>query len=219
MIVSTLPAIYILIVKVCNVSVSSTTFLVIPMGANNKSKRSATRELLVRSASQVVIDKGIEALTLDAVAQQAGVSKGGLLYHFPSKDALMQGMVEQLIQDFETALQAEYDKDDAPGIPGQWVRAYIRASLQISKQTLALIARLSSIAANSPHLFESAHTYQQQWQQRIETDGLNPIQATLILLAIDGLWLSEMFQIGAPEEPLRTQVLEALFAMTRVTTK
>ncbi|MBW4559271.1 MAG: TetR/AcrR family transcriptional regulator [Trichormus sp. ATA11-4-KO1] len=189
------------------------------MAANNKSKRSTTRELLLRSASQVVIDEGVEALTLDAVAQKAGFSKGGLLYHFPSKDALMQGMVEQLIQDFETALQAEYDQDDAPETPGQWVRAYIRASLQISKQSLALIAKLSSIAANSPHLFESAHTYQQQWQQRIATDGLDQTQAALILLASDGLWLSEMFHVGAPEEPLRTQVLEALFAMTRVATK
>ncbi|MBD0303074.1 MAG: TetR/AcrR family transcriptional regulator, partial [Tolypothrix sp. T3-bin4] len=42
-----------------------------------KSKsRSATREALVRAANQVLIDKGVEALTLDAVAQQAGVSKG-----------------------------------------------------------------------------------------------------------------------------------------------
>ncbi|BAZ22193.1 transcriptional regulator [Kalymmatonema gypsitolerans NIES-4073] len=72
------------------------------MAATKKPKsRSATREALLRAASQVVINKGVEALTLDAVAQQAGVSKGGLLYHFPNKDALMGGMVEQLIQDFE----------------------------------------------------------------------------------------------------------------------
>ncbi|WP_414529727.1 TetR family transcriptional regulator [Nodularia chucula] len=190
------------------------------MAANNKSKsRSTTRELLLRSASQVVIEKGVEALTLDAVAQQAGVSKGGLLYHFPSKDALMQGMVEQLIQDFEMTLEAEYDQDDTPGTSGQWVRAYIRASLRISQKTLALIARLSSIAANSPQIFESAHTYQQQWEKRIESDGLDPIQATLILLVSDGLWLSEIFQIGTLEEPRRTQVVEALFTMTRAATK
>jgi AcrR family transcriptional regulator len=80
------------------------------MAATKKSKsRSDTREALLRAASQVVIDKGVEALTLDAIAQQAGVSKGGLLYHFPNKDALMGGMVEHLIQDFETVLQAEFD--------------------------------------------------------------------------------------------------------------
>lgn len=188
------------------------------MAATKKPKsRSATREALLRAASQVVIDKGVEALTLDAVAKQAGVSKGGLLYHFPNKDALMGGMVEQLIQDFETVLQTEFDQDDAPGTPGQWVRAYIRATLRFSKQSLALIARLSSIAADSPNLLEAAKVYDQQWRQRVETSGIDPTKATIILLAADGLWLSEVFQVGTLEEPRLTQVVETLLAMTRTT--
>lgn len=188
------------------------------MAATKKSKpRSDTRESLLRAASQVVIDKGVEALTLDAVAQQAGVSKGGLLYHFPNKDALMGGMVEHLIQDFEAVLQTEFDQDDAPGTPGQWVRAYIRATLRFSKQSLALIARLSSIAADSPNLLEAAKVYDQQWRQRVETSGIDPTKATIILLAVDGIWLSEVFQVGTLDEPRLTQVVETLLAMTRTT--
>jgi AcrR family transcriptional regulator len=186
------------------------------MATTKKPKsRTATREALLRAASQVVIDKGVEALTLDAVAKQAGVSKGGLLYHFPNKDALMGGMVEQLIQDFETVLQAEFDQDDAPQTPGQWVRAYIRATLRFSKQSLALIARLSSIAVDSPHVFKAAEVYEQQWRQRVETSGIEPTKATIILLATDGLWLSELFQVGTLDEPRLTQVVQTLLAMTR----
>ena len=186
------------------------------MATPKKSKsRSDTREALLRAASQVVIDKGVEALTLDAVAKQAGVSKGGLLYHFPNKDALMGSMVEQLIQDFEAVLQIEFDQDDAPGTPGQWVRAYVRATLRFSKQSLALIARLTSIAVDSPNLFEAAKVYEQQSRQRIETSGIDPTKATIILLATDGLWYSEAFQVGVLEEPRLTQVVETLLEMTR----
>ncbi|MBD2260346.1 TetR/AcrR family transcriptional regulator [Pseudanabaena sp. FACHB-2040] len=177
--------------------------------------RSATRETLLRAASQVVIDRGVEALTFDAVAQKAGVSKGGLLYHFPSKDALMRSMVEQLIQDFEAVVQTEFDQDDAPGTPGQWVRAYLRATLRFSQQSLALVARLSSIATSSPNVLEAAKAYESRWHQRIETSGFDPVKAAIIQLAIDGLWFSEVFQYGTPEEPLRTQVVETLLAMTR----
>ncbi len=177
--------------------------------------RSNTREVLLRAASQVVIDKGVEALTLDAVAKQAGVSKGGLLYHFPNKDALMKGMVEQLIQDFEAVLQIEFDQDDVPGTPGQWVRAYIRATLRFSKQSLALIARLASIAADSPNLFEAVKVYEKQSRQRIEASGIDPMKATIILLATDGLWLSEVFHFGILEESRLTQVVETLLEMTR----
>ena len=60
------------------------------MRTGKRSKaRSATREKLLQSASQVVVEKGVDALTLAAVAKQAGVSKGGLLYHFPNKNALI----------------------------------------------------------------------------------------------------------------------------------
>lgn len=188
------------------------------MSATKKTKdRSATREALLQAASQVLIAKGVESLTLDAVAQQAGVSKGGLLYHFPNKDALIAGMVEKFIQDFEAALQTEFDQDDAPNTPGQWLRAYIRATLRFSKQTLALIARLTAIATDSPSLFAAAEVYSQQWQQRIENSGIDPTKATIVLLATDGLWLSEAFQVGTLDEPALTQVVEALLAMTRAT--
>lgn len=186
------------------------------MATPKKSKsRSDTREALLKAASQVVIDKGVEALTLDAVAKQAGVSKGGLLYHFPNKDALIGGMVEHLIQEFEAVLQTEFDQDDVPGTPGQWVRAYIRATLRFSKQSLALIARLTSIAADSPNLFEAANVYDQQLRQRIEASGIDPTKATIILLATDGLWLSEVFQVGTLEESRLAQVVETLLEMTR----
>ena len=179
--------------------------------------RSLTRETLLRAATQVILDKGVEALTLDAVAQQAGVSKGGLLYHFPNKNALVVGLGEQLIQEFEVALQAEYDQDDAPGTPGQWTRAYVRSTLRMSGQTLALVARLTSLIVEMPpELMTSAEAYEQRCRQRIENDGLDPTQATIIQLAIDGLWFSELFQLGAPDELHRTQVIETLLAMTRV---
>ncbi len=48
----------------------------------------------------IVHEEGVEKLTLEAVAKKAGISKGGLLYHFPTKDELILGMVEQLSSNF-----------------------------------------------------------------------------------------------------------------------
>lgn len=186
------------------------------MGSPKKSKAgSKTRIDLLQAASQIVIEKGVDALTLDAVAKQAGVSKGGLLYHFPNKEALMKGMVEHLVQDFEAVLQTEFEQDEAPGTPGQWIRAYIRATVNCSQESLALIARLTSIAADSPNLLEVVKTYEQKLRQRIETSGLDPTKASIILLAVDGLWYAEMFQIGTLEKSRLTPVVERLLEMTR----
>ena len=184
--------------------------------AVKQAKSSAdTRAKLLRAASEVAINKGVEALTLSAVAQHAGTSKGGLLYHFPSKDALLTGMVEQLAQDFETALQTEFDQDDAPGTPGQWLRAYIRATLRFNKKSLALITCLSSVVTASPELLKAAKSYEQQWQLKLKDSGIDLTKATIIQLAVDGLWFSEVFHFATPDEALLDQVIETLINMTR----
>lgn len=181
-----------------------------------KSKsRSTTREAILRAASQVIVDKGIDALTLGAVAHAAGVSKGGLLYHFPNKEALVAGMINYLIDEFEAVLQQEFDHDDALGTPGQWIRAYVRASIRFNRQTLALLMNLASAVTTNPAFMEPAQAYEKRWQERLEASGIDPIRATIIQLACDGLWFAESFEIGQPSEPLRTQVIEALLAMTR----
>lgn len=53
---------------------------------NSNSKRSS----ILLAASIVVKNNGVEKLTLEAVAKEAGVSKGGLLHHFPNKEALIK---------------------------------------------------------------------------------------------------------------------------------
>ncbi|WP_166481836.1 TetR family transcriptional regulator [Scytonema sp. UIC 10036] len=185
------------------------------IGTKKSKARSATRHALLQAASQVVLDKSVEALTLDAVAQQAGVSKGGLLYHFPNKDALIAGLIEQLVLDFETILQEEFDRDADPGTPGQWVRAYVRATLRSHQQSLALVASLSTVVATNPELLQPVQAYEQRWRQKLETSGIDPVRATIIQLAIDGLWFAETFRLGTLDEPLRTQVVDALLAMAQ----
>ena len=56
----------------------------------------STRDRLIDAFETLLVTAGSRAATLDAVAEAAGVSKGGLLYHFPSKDALVEGMLDRL---------------------------------------------------------------------------------------------------------------------------
>ena len=53
------------------------------------------------ATSQIVQCKGVAKLTLEAVAKEAGVSKGGLLYHFSNKEALIEGMIVRGVEDYE----------------------------------------------------------------------------------------------------------------------
>ena len=69
-------------------------------------KEKSAREKLLEAADQIAREAGPSNLSLDAVALKAGVSKGGLLYHFPSKAKLLEALVETHLLDFDKALGA-----------------------------------------------------------------------------------------------------------------
>ena len=56
----------------------------------------STRDRLLDAFETILVSSGSRAATLEAVAAEAEVSKGGLLYHFASKDELVAGMLDRL---------------------------------------------------------------------------------------------------------------------------
>ena len=62
------------------------------------------KDALLDAAEALLWEQGTQALTLTAVADRAGVSKGGLLYHFPTKEALIRGLVARLIEEFDALI-------------------------------------------------------------------------------------------------------------------
>src|SRR5690606_9715403 len=65
-----------------------------------KLPRTNSREKILAAAADVAAEAGPGSLSLDAVALRAGVSKGGLLYNFPTKAKRMQGLVERYLSEF-----------------------------------------------------------------------------------------------------------------------
>jgi AcrR family transcriptional regulator len=64
-----------------------------------------SRQRILEAANALARDVGPGNLSLDAVAQRAGLSKGGLLYNFPTKAKLMEALVEMHISQHRQALE------------------------------------------------------------------------------------------------------------------
>jgi AcrR family transcriptional regulator len=168
---------------------------------------------ILQTASQLILEQGVGHLTLEAVAKAAGVSKGGLLYHFPDKKALIVGMLDQFIGDFEAEMTTEMERDPLGDQTGRWLRAYVRASFSphLPHRTL-LAAGLASLVAE-PVLLERLQARYEIWVQRAIQDGIAPDSAALVMAATDGLWYSEMFGLAPLGEDLRNTMMARLFRL------
>jgi AcrR family transcriptional regulator len=60
----------------------------------NRARGDSTRQDILTSAIELIARRGSRGVSLVEIAEAAGVSKAGLLHHFPSKDALLHAALD-----------------------------------------------------------------------------------------------------------------------------
>ncbi|WP_432493451.1 TetR/AcrR family transcriptional regulator [Kineococcus gypseus] len=143
-----------------------------------------TREKLLDAFSELLVTAGVRAATLDAVAAAAGVSKGGLLYHFGTKDALVEGLLERF-----RALAAE-DVRGMRAAPGGAVDYYLRTSAvqqddPLSRTGVAVLHLAQVGDARAAAVFAAAT---EDWRAAIEEEVGDRVLSRVVQLVGDGLW-------------------------------
>lgn len=152
-----------------------------------------------RAVAALILDGGTAAVTLSAVCRRAEISKGGLMHHFPTKEA----MVEQFVtHSCETCLQEIRDalKGIRPG-RGRRTRAFIDEMLndpsmchpENSRELAAVMIAMmqGSYIGDASQFYDTIYGH-------LRGDGVAKSVIDLVVAAIDGLWLQSM--VLTPEE-------------------
>ena len=169
----------------------------------------ASRKIdILNAASRIVSEKGIFNLTLEAVAKEAGFSKGGLLYHYPSKEALVEGMVEHLTQSYDQKIAEKAQSD--PQEMGRWLRAYVDVTFNDTYKNKDMNYGLMAAKAVNEELLDPIRELYVKWQSAIENEGIDPIEATIIRLATDGMWLAEIFDLYHIDDETKEKINQRL---------
>lgn len=173
--------------------------------SHQQQKAANTRAALLAAAAEVVRTHGVAHLTLERVAETAGVSKGGLLYHFASKQALVLGLLTDTLGRADAALT---DLATDNGLTqGSFTKAYLDYVRTGQHDDVDSGASVFAAAAINDGDLAPARAQFTEWQTRLlERDGIDPTAALLARVVGDGLWLIDLFGL-APPTPAQREAL------------
>ncbi len=171
---------------------------------------SSTRDRILDAAETVVSTLGAQALTLDAVYRQAGISKGGLLYHFPSKEALIDGMIARYLRQSE-ALYKTLSARGGPDGAGDLARRAAVAQLAMESPGHDRVATaLLAAVANDLERLKPLVPYIKEQFRSMDDSPAGFENAAIVELATIGLTFLDLLRLDPLEAAERDQILRAL---------
>jgi AcrR family transcriptional regulator len=179
----------------------------------------SSRDRILAASVQVALREGVSAMTLDAVAKEAGISKGGLLYHFASKDELLAATLEHHAAKIQKVVEARMAADPNPS--GRWFRALVQAihgcageDGVLPEMPRFMIAMLAASASN-PRLLDPIRERLKHVREQLIEQGPNGLRQVALWPAMFGLMLWRHLGVLADDDPVRKLIVEELLGLAQ----
>ncbi len=175
-----------------------------------KKQPEKVRKKIIECAAEIIIEQGPNNITLQAVADAAGVTKGGLLHHFCNKNQLSEAVSKYFLTQIDTELDRLMAQDLVEY--GRFTRAYINGisqDLASSKNEHWISFALYTISEPKLKLMWN------EWikeKQRIHSDTDSDQRLQVLRYAADGVWFEVI--MGTGYQKVHSTLLTNLIEMT-----
>ncbi len=172
--------------------------------------RTSKRDRILDAAVKIDHVDGVRAVTFESVAAEAKLTRGGLLYHFPSREALLRGIDEHLVQAWEASMESLLGKTAGEATALERYQTFVRVSAQ-SATRAELMFMLESADPDADERPWGPAV--RRWAPLPPSAGQNDpaaLDSFVARLAADGLWIYEAMYEGQLDESVRAQVAERI---------
>lgn len=171
-------------------------------------RRNNSRQAILEAAQRVAVEKGANKVSLDSVAKEAGLTKGGVLYNFPSKDALISGLLERLLATYgpliDNNVVALQDQ------PNPTLRSIFKVIGQLEELDQNIPMAILAAAAENLELLQPLRSVVAGRYQRVEQEAEDAEEATLLWAAAEGLMLLDMLGLLPFDADKKAHLLQKL---------
>ncbi len=172
--------------------------------------RKSARDKILNAAERVIQRQGLAATTIEAVAAEAGVSKGGLFYHFSSKNEMLDQLIDHYREWFY-ATRAEI-MTTLPDSPGKLLKATILASIKHPARSTSNVSNLVALLDNIALRDKISVMKREIYEELMAHSGV-PERIAIAILAIDGLWFAEILGPGTIPADLKQRIIDEMLRL------
>ena len=164
------------------------------------------RDKVLQAARRIVESKGAGHLTFDELATESGVTRGGITYHFPTKEALLKALIETDMAQWDRMAEDLGATSEVKCPKGARLLGHVRCSLAEDDDAhRRFVTGLLSAAMVDPGLLDPIRSHVDRKFADWRWDDAD-LERYLLLLAADGLFWSRLFAISPLPEAVRPRL-------------
>ncbi|MES2585200.1 MAG: TetR/AcrR family transcriptional regulator [Pseudomonadota bacterium] len=174
--------------------------------------RPSNRTKILDAAVRVIHRDGLIGVTFDSVAAEASVTRGGMMYHFPSREALVQAIHEHLAAQWEASLESVAGKPKSEATAKERAIAYARTSARSANRAELLSALQSGESTATAAAWDAVLD---DWASPVpkNIDDKAALAPFIARLAADGLWVYESLTGKKLPDQIRDAIAEQIVSV------
>ncbi|WP_237719792.1 TetR/AcrR family transcriptional regulator [Herbaspirillum sp. CF444] len=164
---------------------------------------------MIQAALTIIVRDGPKRLTLDAIAREGGMSKGGLMHQFPTKAAVLKALLEHQVSYFENFSKA-YQAEHGASLVEPELAAQIAVAREAVSQQQSVVFAILGVIGEDPGLLSMFRELDAKRLEAIRAEAADPELATLRWMATRGMILTAIFGFCPLSPDERERLFERL---------
>lgn len=175
-------------------------------------RKPKARQKVLDASREIVADRGAGCLTFDEIAAVSGVTRGGITYHFPTKQKLLQALVEDDFVQWQQ-LEAELRPKGLDDETAETI-AFIRSWTNENQERRRLVAGMLTAVTHDPPILDPVRDFEEERLSKIQWTPTK-LRLELLRLAAGGLFWADLFGCPSVPKDLRKQLVAELESLAR----
>ena len=145
---------------------------------DNRTRSRRSRAAIIEAALHVLARDGAGQLTLDAVAREAGISKGGLMHQFKTKEAVIRALLEHHIAYIDT-FRHDYLLENGNDRPQPELSAEIAGDREATTMPHSIALAVFGAMAEDQNLLTPVREHAERRTALLRSEAEDPDQAMM----------------------------------------